>query len=141
MAFDNEEQREWVIELSDTEVASLQNAFLRGDDEEERNPHVIKHFVGFAAGCVKVEIFSNEDPPPHFRVLYQGSSANYRIADCSRRDGSGQVLRFEKKIKRWWVSNKQHLICKWNCTRPEACPVGKTECSICDLRGECKTVV
>ena len=125
MDFKNPPPKEWLIELEDEAISPLQNAFLRGDDDSESNPYQIKHFVGFATGKVKVEIFSNEDPPPHFRVIYQGSTANYRITDCSRRDGSGQVLRYERKIKRWWSTNKKLLIDTWNDTRPDDCPVGE----------------
>jgi hypothetical protein len=73
---------------------------------------------------VKVEVFSNEHPPPHFRVIYQGSTANYRIADCVRMNGSGEVVKFEKNIWKWWKTNKDRLIQIWDERRPTDCPVG-----------------
>lgn len=73
---------------------------------------------------LKVEIFSNEHPPPHFRVKFQSSTANFRISDCERLNGSGEVLKYEKNIWKWWKSNKQKLIDCWNNTRPSDCPVG-----------------
>jgi hypothetical protein len=73
---------------------------------------------------LKIEIFSNEHPPPHFRVKFQGSTANYRISDCQRINGSGEVIRFEKNIIKWWKKHKQKLISIWNERRPENCPVG-----------------
>lgn len=75
-------------------------------------------------GGLKIEIFSNEHPPPHFRVKFQGSAANYRISDCGRINGSGEVVRFENNILKWWKSNKQKLIDTWNERRPTDCPVG-----------------
>ena len=82
-----------------------------------------KVHVDYLKGA-KIEIFSNEHPPPHFRVKYQGSTANYSIKDCSRVNGSGEVIRFEKNIIKWWNENKQRLIAIWNERRPSDCPVG-----------------
>lgn len=73
---------------------------------------------------VKVEIFSNEHPPPHFRVKYQGSTANYRISDCVRINGSGEVVKYENNILKWWKANKGRLIQIWDDRRPADCPVG-----------------
>ena len=73
---------------------------------------------------VKIEVFSNEHPPPHFRVKYQGSTANYSIKDCTRINGGGEVVRFENNIIKWWKANKQKLIDTWNARRPSDCPVG-----------------
>jgi hypothetical protein len=75
-------------------------------------------------GGLKIEIFSNEHPPPHFRVKFQGSTANYRISDCGRINGSGEVVRFENNILKWWKANKLKLIATWNERRPTDCPVG-----------------
>ncbi|OOY31258.1 DUF4160 domain-containing protein [Thioclava sp. F36-6] len=76
-------------------------------------------------GGLKIEIFSNEHPPPHFRVKFQGSTANYSISDCQRINGSGEVVRFENNIYKWWKSNKRKLIDIWNERRPSDCPVGE----------------
>lgn len=73
---------------------------------------------------VKIEVFSNEHPPPHFRVKYQDSTANYRIVDCVRMNGSGEVVKFENNILKWWKTNKDRLIQIWNERRPADCPVG-----------------
>lgn len=75
-------------------------------------------------GSTKLEIFSDEHPPPHFCVTYQGSSANYCISGFHRQNGNGQVLRKEKKIREWWKRNKKKLIDVWNRRRPADCPVG-----------------
>ncbi len=80
---------------------------------------LVDHFNG-----LKVEIFSQEHPPPHFRVKYQESTANFRISDCYMINGSGAILKREKEIKNWWKTNKQNLIDIWNIRRPSNCPVG-----------------
>jgi hypothetical protein len=74
---------------------------------------------------LKVEIFSDEHPPPHFRVKYQNSTANYQISDCVRLNGSGEILRYEKNIVLWWQTHKALLIETWNRRRPADCPVGE----------------
>jgi prophage antirepressor-like protein len=51
-------------------------------------------------------------------------TANYLIADCSRINGSGQVLLHEKAIKEWWRDNKSKLIDFWDKSRPSDCTVG-----------------
>lgn len=74
---------------------------------------------------LKVEIFSNDHPPPHFRVKFQGSTANFRISDGACINGSGEVMRYHGNINRWWEINKSKLIECWNTTRPSGCPVGE----------------
>ncbi len=76
-------------------------------------------------GGLKVEIFANDHPPPHFRVKYQGSTANFRISDGACINGSGEVMRYQGNINRWWKINKPELIKVWNETRPFDCPVGE----------------
>lgn len=74
---------------------------------------------------LKVEVFSNEHPPPHFRVKYQGGTANFTIADCATINGDYSVLRHHSRIKAWWKMNKQKIIEAWNKGRPSDCPVGQ----------------
>lgn len=73
---------------------------------------------------LKVEVFANEHPPPHFRVKLQASTANFRISDCERLNGSGEVLRHERTIRSWWKDHKTDLIEAWDKMRPSDCPVG-----------------
>lgn len=71
---------------------------------------------------LKIEIFSNEHPPPHFRVSYNGETANFRIKDCIKING--KLDKWEKNIKAWHTKNKDKLILHWNKSRPSNCPVG-----------------
>lgn len=73
---------------------------------------------------IKVEIFSNEHPPPHFRVKLQDSTANFRISDGELLNGSGEILRHKATIYKWWALYKSDLIDAWNKYRPSDCPVG-----------------
>lgn len=126
------EDKEWSVELSWLEASDLDKSIKQGplnSVDEEREPSSMMEFsLGFVLG-VKVEVFSNEHPPPHFRVEYQGSTANYRIADCRRINGSGEVLKYEKNIKRWHKKDggREKLIDAWNDRRPNDCTVGKFE--------------
>jgi len=71
---------------------------------------------------LKIEIFSNEHPPPHFRVLYGKDSANFSIPDCRKLNGG--LDQWEKTIKQWHSTNKDKLIEVWNARRPTDCLVG-----------------
>jgi Domain of unknown function (DUF4160) len=118
---------EYVIGVTDDLERELATSFAAGRIVEitDKGPIVeFKKVLVAKLGGVKVEIFSNEHPPPHFRVKFQGSTANYTIKDCTRIKGSGEVVRFEKNILLWWQSNKQQLIDIWDKMRPTNCPVG-----------------
>jgi hypothetical protein len=72
---------------------------------------------------VKVFIYADEHPPPHFRVRYQGASADFRIDDCSRMTPG--LERKYGKIWDWYKENRAVLIAFWNKMRPTDCPVGE----------------
>jgi len=104
-------------------VASFRNGPLIEHQGKEVHFLTEEKFDEFEG--VKVDVFSNEHPPPHFRVTYQGSNANFTIKDCKMLNGSGQVVRYERNIRKWWKSNKVELIKFWDEKRPSDCPVGK----------------
>lgn len=119
---------EYVVPIGDEAVDSLAKSIGRGPVLKIRDGYgehlVTKEFVDRING-VKVEVFANEHPPPHFRVKYQGSTANFRISDCGLLNGSGEVLKYEKNVRLWWKVKKQTLIDAWNKSRPTDCPVGE----------------
>ncbi|MFA8443754.1 DUF4160 domain-containing protein [Yoonia sp.] len=122
--------KEYVVEIDQSLQDELFQDFLLGpivdiDESGNDDKRMLMEVYVAHVKAAKVEVFSREHPPPHFRVLYQGSSANYEISDCTRMNGSGQVLRFEKNIKKWWKKNKEKLIEIWNERRPSDCPVGE----------------
>lgn len=119
---------EWLVSVSDDLIEELAESIQQGPILEIREGKVLRllneETVARIQG-LKLEIFSNEHPPPHFRVKYQSSTANYQIKDCSRLNGSGEVLKYEKNIRLWWGKNKTSLIETWNRLRPSDCPVGE----------------
>lgn len=114
-------EREWVVpvpsKLADELERSLQSGPIRDDGYVLLREHVVGRFKGF-----KVEIFSNEHPPPHFRVAYQGETCTFRIDDC--RPLNGGLKRWYRNIRKWHSDNREMLIETWNRTRPSDCPVG-----------------
>lgn len=72
---------------------------------------------------LRIEIFSNEHPPPHFRVIYAGETANFTIKNCAKLNGG--LKKWERNIRAWHSKNKPKLIQVWNRTRPSNCPVGE----------------
>ena len=119
--------KEWKIELDPSIVESLTESIRQAseiDADDNGRELLFEQTIGYVNG-VKVEIFANEHPPPHFRVKYQRSTANFSIRDCTLINGTGQELRYESKIRDWWKDNKQKLIESWNQFRPTDCPVGQ----------------
>ena len=114
---------EWTIDVSANLSQELADSFKQGpifDDQGRRllTEELIAHLNG-----LKIEVFANEHPPPHFRVKYSGETANYKISDCSQLNGG--LDKWYKNVKKWHQKNKQLLIDIWNRTRPTDCPVGE----------------
>ena len=115
---------EWCVELDDlTAVTQLRESLelgpmLTANGQRSLNEQQVgKMFHG-----LRVEVFSDEHPPPHFRVRYQGETARFRIDDCSPMDAG--LRKFQRNIERWHAENKALLIETWNSSRPTDCPVG-----------------
>ncbi len=118
--------KEYVVELPDSVVKDLSVSIFKSQLEDLKNsiPMMANRArVGQFDG-LKVEVFSNEHAPPHFRVVKDGRTANFRINDCSVLNGDREILRFQKNIFYWWKENKAKIIEKWNNFRPTDCPVG-----------------
>jgi hypothetical protein len=75
-------------------------------------------------GGLKICVFSAEHPPPHFRVSFQGESANFTITTCDRLPKQLGLEKFERNIRKWWKQNKLTLAQTWNAIRPTDCTVG-----------------
>lgn len=72
---------------------------------------------------LRIEIYSNEHPPPHFHVKSPNVDASFTIQDCKILNGevsSGDL----KKVQYWHNASKPFLINVWNSTRPSDCVVG-----------------
>ena len=120
---------EWVVEFDDRDAISELRLRLRASEAVDRpvvptrgpsvpfSPYLVDRFQG-----LKVEVFANEHPPPHFRVKCGGETANYRISDCHQLNGG--LIKHQRTIKQWHAKNRDRLIKKWNEARPTGCPVG-----------------
>lgn len=116
---------EWKVVLSESpELNALRwamDADLPPTPAEEGRRAVIKFLVSRIDG-LRVEVFSDEHPPPHFRVAANGEVANYTIQDCIQLNGG--LDRHYRTIMEWHAMNKSLLIAAWNERRPSGCPVG-----------------
>jgi hypothetical protein len=86
-----------------------------------------KALVG-ASGGLKMYIYANEHPPPHFHVEFSGEENSFRIDNAEPLYPDNGLKRWFKNIRKWHKEHKQELIDAWNRMRPEDCPVGKIGC-------------
>ncbi|MFZ5621860.1 MAG: DUF4160 domain-containing protein [Pseudomonadota bacterium] len=110
---------EWSVQLTGDVADELRLSL----DKASHPSSYIKQLIA-SLGAFKIEIFSREHPPPHFRVFYQGETNNFRIDNCDPINGDA-LSRYLKTIRKWHKNNKQHLIHAWNERRPSDCPAGK----------------
>jgi len=75
---------------------------------------------------LKIEIYSNEHPPPHFHVKSPNVNASFDIDNCKKLEGTISSKDY-KLIKYWHKKSKDILIEAWNETRPTDCTVGNYE--------------
>lgn len=120
--------KEIIVPFEDESIEILRREMKRAHEREEelrrRNSNFIEFLVVRFSG-LKIEIFADEHPPPHFRVKSGGDTANFRIDNCEPINGSEVIIRRRREIRKWHKENKQALITKWNESRPSDCPVGK----------------
>lgn len=118
---------EYSVPIEGDALKALSESFKAGPiiEYQGRELHYLIEYAVARLGALKLEVFSNEHPPPHFRVKYQGFTANFSISDGEPINGDEQVLRYRKNVKNWWKDNKQLLIETWNERRPSDCTVGE----------------
>ncbi len=114
---------EWLVQISDEEaVQELTESFREGPIIDDQGRRPMNEAQVDRVNGLKIEVFADEHPPPHFRVTYQGLTANYRISDCGQINGG--LARFYRNVRRWHTKHKTTLIDAWNQRRPTNCPVG-----------------
>lgn len=126
---------EYIVSLDGSFALDLENQIflsMRTRQRTGQNQFSTEFLVKEITG-LKIEVFANEHPPPHFRVKHADGVANYRISDCVRINGRGKILKHERAIRKWWEDNKGELINAWNNHRPSGCPVGEYR------EGHCQT--
>lgn len=115
----SEKQLTWSVDLEESAVESLHQLLFYNDMRQvDGIQFLVDRFKG-----MKVSIFANEHPPPHFCVTCGSESANYRISDCVQLNGG--FKREYRIIKVWHSKNKEGLVRVWNERRPSDCPVGE----------------
>lgn len=84
----------------------------------------IKNLVD-KVGRFKVEVRSDEHPPPHFHLTGGRVNASFTIEKCEC--FRGRIYPGDAKIIQFWYNagGREKLISAWNSTRPTDCPVGK----------------
>jgi Domain of unknown function (DUF4160) len=110
-----EEWAEWLEAL----LHNPCSIFERGDELLllESKQHVAR------VNGLKIEVFSNEHPPPHFHVKAPEIDASFSIEDCSLLKGKISSPAAQK-VKYWHLHSKPKLIEAWNSSRPTNCTVG-----------------
>src|SRR5712692_6963238 len=108
---------EWSCNLDDKDVLSELHHSLQTfgiPPEIAARSKLIERFHG-----LRIEVFSNEHPPPHFRVRCAEDMANYRIRDCEQLNGG--LRKYHPVIRDWHSRHKSKLIEAWNNSRPSDC--------------------
>ena len=117
---------EWTVDVTEKLSDELKAAMLLADVADQRRnvpPDALILTID-RIGPLKVQVFSNEHPPPHFRVITNKESNNFTISDCSPLNGNA-LSKFFRQIREWHRGHKQELIEAWNDRRPSDCPVGE----------------
>ena len=83
-----------------------------------------RRFLINRIGSIKIEIYPNEHPPPHFHVKSPDINATFEIVNCRILNGDLDTPTM-KKIEYFHSRNKETLIEVWNKLRPTDCLVGK----------------
>jgi len=118
-----EKDNEWSVKIPDELAKELINCFVMGPIVDDSGIHYLAEEQFDILNGLKIEVFSNEHPPPHFRVCFQGVCDSFTIKDCQPLHGNS-LSRFFRNIKKWHKEHKTKLIEFWNKKRPSDCPVG-----------------
>jgi len=127
--------RLWTIEFDSDCLLALEEDMARGHiiklaeecDDGNELVYMEKAAVGKLGG-LKMQIYSNEHPPPHFHVKYNGEENSFKIDDATPLHPNGDLKKWFKNIKKWHKKHKIELVKAWNKSRPENCTVGSINC-------------
>lgn len=105
-------------------VEELAESFRQGPIIDDDGRRLLLELIVKKVDGLTIYIQSDEHPPPHFHVKYQGEDASFSILNGARLSGVVGLERYERNIRAWWSKNKSLLIEKWNISRPTDCTVG-----------------
>lgn len=114
---------EWTLVVPTGLVSELEDCIAKGPIIDDFGKRLFEEELFDRINGLKIELFSKEHPPPHFRVCFQNECNNFSIKDCTPLNGK-TLSRYFRNIKKWHNKNKDQLIDFWNKTRPTDCPVG-----------------
>lgn len=117
---------EYIVNIPDAHpyLRELQASFLNGPILPNGLRLLTEDTVD-TIGSIRIQIFAKDHPPPHFRISYQGESADYKISDCSPITPVPKAIdRFRRNILEWHELHQHILVETWNRLRPTNCPVG-----------------
>jgi Domain of unknown function (DUF4160) len=125
----------WKYEFHDTCIDSLGKCLDYGPIEQLAEEGDGKQEIRFIQkglfaklNGLKIYIYSEEHPPPHFHVIYNDEENSFSILDASPLYPDGQLFKYFKNIKKWHKKHKEALANAWNKSRPSDCPVGRVAC-------------
>jgi hypothetical protein len=117
---------EWTTDVTGQLLQSLADEFAAGPLLADGTRSLDEDLVAQLDG-LKIYIFANEHPPPHFRVSHQGDSNDFDICTGAALYDKG-LNRWRRNVRKWHDLNKESLIRWWDERRPTNCPVGKAKC-------------
>lgn len=117
-----------VLELPDEMMKELRQSIQVGQiveiAEDGNHRYYSADAVVDRVRGLKVVIYANEHPPPHFHVIQNGGKASFALDDGRMLEASGSTRHFQKNIEAYYINNREKLIEFWNSTRPDGCTVG-----------------
>ena len=116
--------KEWKVTIPENLTRTLEECIEQGAIIDKNGKRHLKEHRFGQLDKLKIEVFSDEHPPPHFRVYYQGKHNDFTISDCTPLNGNN-LKKYFRNIKKWHKENKSEIINFWNEKRPSNCPVGK----------------
>ncbi len=114
---------EWIIDINGVITKELAESIRQGPILDDTGLRMLTEVTVACIDGLKIQVFSNEHPPPHFRVTHSGESNDYSIRDCKPLHGDG-LKKYYRNIREWHRKYKNDLIKAWNNNRPSDCPVG-----------------
>jgi hypothetical protein len=113
----------WEVDISGRAVEELEESINQGPILDDSGTRYLIERELDRIGGLRIIVYSDEHPPPHFLVRCSEGSRRFRINDCTPLDGSG-LEKYLRNIRQWHAKHKQVLINTWNESRPSDCPVG-----------------
>ncbi len=103
--------RGYIVELAEERSDGCEIVFVQ------------KSLFGVVGG-LKIHVYADEHPPPHFHVKYAGEDNSFSLLDATPLYPNGPLKKWFKNIKKWHAEHQMELIDFWNKMRPQDCPVG-----------------